>query len=64
MAVSTVILCLAICISDAIIMISMNGRMIKYIMSQPFSALHCERVNQYGCALRSSDSKPKRTSFG
>ena len=32
---------------------------INHIMSQPFSALHCWRVNQHGCTLGSSKRKTK-----
>ena len=35
----------------------------KHVTSQPFSALHWQRVNQHGSTLRSSDSKQKRTCF-
>ena len=31
------------------------GRVIKYVTSEPFSALHCRRANQHGCALRNSN---------
>ena len=46
MAMNTAILCLAVCICDVMNMASMCSRSVSDIMSQPFSALRLQRVNQ------------------
>ena len=48
-------------VSDITNKTSMFGKSIKYIMSQPFSALHWYRANQHGCIQKSTDSKQKST---
>ena len=53
------ILFLAICVCDVMNKASLCGIGVSYITSQPFPALHWERVNQNGGNLRSSQSKQK-----
>ena len=52
----------SICVCEIMNMASMCGRSVHHTMSQPFSALHRQRVNQHGCTLWSSNLKQRSTS--
>ena len=54
----------AVCISDSVSKAELCSKSIKYIMGQPLSALHCQRVNQNGYLLGSSNQfEGKKCSF-
>ena len=57
------ILCPAVCINDNMNKAGMGRKRIKYVMSQPFSALHGWRVNQHGCTMRSSNLRRQNKYF-
>ena len=47
MAVSTVILCLAVCVFDVMNNVCMCGKIVGYVISQPFSAvIGKEQINK------------------
>ena len=58
--VSVAILCLSVRIRDVTNKVGLSGRSIQYVTNQPLSALHWERVSQYGCVLTSSNVKKKK----